>query len=128
MASAFQQYTATHEKACMTATIQDVHGVECVVFSTTGVFGDILAGDSYNLIGQVVDHRRNRLLPHITNVDGPISYSVCYMDDGIVALPNTFLCFQLTTELRTIQHVLVRSIRHLFRVPVLHTPSTGTRL
>jgi hypothetical protein len=30
MASAFQQYAATPEKACMAATIQDVLGVECV--------------------------------------------------------------------------------------------------
>ena len=50
MASAFQQYAATPEKACMAATTQVVHDVECVVFSTTDVFHDRLVGDSYNLI------------------------------------------------------------------------------
>ena len=69
MASALQQYAATPEKACMTATIQDVHGMECVVLSTTGVYGDRLAGDSYNLIDRAVDHRHNRLLPHIMDGD-----------------------------------------------------------
>ena len=64
----------------MAATI---HDVECVIFSTIDLFGDRLDGDSYNLIGQVVDHRHNRLFPHITDVDGPIPYSVCYVDDGI---------------------------------------------
>ena len=78
MASAFQQYAVTPEKACTAATIQVVHGVECVVFSTTGVFGDRLAGDSYNLIGRAVDHRHHQLLPHITGEDGPILHSVCY--------------------------------------------------
>ena len=88
MASAFQQYAATPEKACMAATIQKVHDVECVVFSTTGVFGDRLAGDAYNLIGQAVDHRHNRLLPHIIDEDGSIPHSVCYVDDGIGVAPH----------------------------------------
>ena len=111
MASAFQQYAATPEKACMAATIQDVHGMECVVFSTTGGFGDRLAGDSYNLIGRVVDHRHNRLLPQITDEDGPIPHSVCYVDDGIgVAIS---ICPRLTTGPRTTRHVLVRSIRYV---------------
>ena len=60
----------------MAATIQDFHGVECVVFPTTGVFDDRLAGRSYNLIGRAVDHRHNRLLPQITDVDGPIPHSM----------------------------------------------------
>jgi hypothetical protein len=96
MASVFQQYAATPEKASMAATIQVVHGVECVVFSTTGVFGDRLAGDSYSLIGRVVVHRHNQLLPHITDKDGPIPHSVCYVDDGIGVAPH--LPFLLTND------------------------------
>ena len=88
MASAFQQFAATPEKTCTAATIQNVHGVECVVFSTTGVFGDRLAGDSYNLIGRAVDHRHNQMLPHIVDEDGPIPHSVCYVDDGIGVAPH----------------------------------------
>jgi hypothetical protein len=76
MASAFQQYAATPEKTCTAATIQNVRGVECVVFSTTGVFGDRLAGDSNNLIGRAVDHRHNQSLPHITDEDGPRMYAL----------------------------------------------------
>jgi hypothetical protein len=77
MTSAFQQYAATPEKACMAATIQNVRDAECVVFSTTGVFGDRFAGDAYNLIGRAVDHRHNQLLPHIFDEDGLIPHSVC---------------------------------------------------
>ena len=83
MASAIQQYTATPEMACMAATIQNVRGVECVVISTTGVFGDRLAGDAYNLIGRAVDHRHNLSLPHIVDEYGPIPHFLCYVDDGI---------------------------------------------
>ena len=46
------------------------------------------AGDSYNLIGRAVDHRHNHLLPHIVDVDGPITHSVCYVDDGIGVAPH----------------------------------------
>jgi hypothetical protein len=86
MASAFQQYAATPEEACMAATIQNIRDVECVVFLTTGVFGDRLAGDAYNLIGRAVDHRHNQLLPHISDEYGPTllptndetsHYSIC---------------------------------------------------
>ena len=70
MASAIQQYTATPEMACMAATIQNVRGVECVVISTTGVFGDRLAGDAYNLIGRAGDHHHNESLPHIVDEYG----------------------------------------------------------
>ncbi len=67
---------------------QNVHDVECVVFLTTGVFGDRLAGDSYNLIDRAVDHRHNQLLPHITDEHGLIPHSVCYVDDGIGVAPH----------------------------------------
>jgi hypothetical protein len=72
----------------MAATIQDVHGVERVVFSMTGVFGVRLAGDSYNLIGRAVDdHRHNRLLPHVTDVDGPIPHSM--IAEALIPLLST---------------------------------------
>jgi hypothetical protein len=61
--------------------------MECVLFSATGVFGDRLVGDAYNLIGQAVDHRHNRKLPHIIDTDAPIPHSVCYVDDGISVAP-----------------------------------------
>jgi hypothetical protein len=63
MASAFQQYAATPKKTCTAAKIQNVRGVECVVFSTTCVFGDRLARDSNNLIGRAVDHRHTNRFP-----------------------------------------------------------------
>ena len=88
MALAFQHYAATLEKTCMAATIQDVRGVEFVLFSTTGVFGDRLAGDVYNLIGRAVDHHHDQLLPNITDADGLIPHSVCYMHDGIGVAPH----------------------------------------
>ena len=123
MASAFQPYAATPEKARMAATIQDVHDVECVVLSTTGVFGDRFKGYAYNLIGRAVDHRHNRLLPHIMDGNGPIPHSVCYVDGGIGVAPHLPL---LPTNDGTPHYSTCP--RPVDQVPVFYALFTRTRL
>ena len=129
MASAYQQYGATPEKTCKAATIQNVHRVEYVVLSTTGVFGDQLTGDSYYLIGigRVVDHRHNQALLHITDEDGLIPHFLCYVDDGIGVAPHLPLLPPSTTP-QTTRFVPVRSIRHRLHVPVIYDLPTKTHI
>ena len=97
----------------MAATIQNVRDVECVVFSTTGIFGDRLAGDVYNLKGRAVDRHHYRLLSHIFDEYGPIAHSVCYIDDdGIGVAPHLLL---IPTPMVVVASQSRRTLTHIGR-------------
>jgi hypothetical protein len=90
MASAFKQFAATWDKACLSTYSITISNVAYLVVVTSGAFGDRLAGDAYNLIAHSVDHLHNQRMPEMIDplTGHRLRHSTYYVDDGIGVAPH----------------------------------------